>query len=153
MKLSYAHTGIPTTRHLGGMRYAPPMKLWISDPALSPDVIEYHFFEDGSPAPEMMKSTTHVALTTDDLDAGCLDSGLVLSREQIVDSVIVEDVLAIHLLDQVTGSLALAETGDVELAGILLKRLGDSVAKGGGVNGDFKLYAAVFQLFIFFQFP
>lgn len=69
MKLSYAHTGIPTTRHLGGMRYAPPMKLWISDPALSPDGIEYLFFEDESPAPEMMKSTTHVALTTDDLDA------------------------------------------------------------------------------------
>lgn len=68
MKLSYAHTGIPITRQLGGMRYAPPMKLWISDPAISPDGIEYLYFEEGSPAPAMMKTHTHVALSTDDLD-------------------------------------------------------------------------------------
>lgn len=69
MKLSYGHTGIPVAEKVEGMRYAAPMKLWISDPATSVDGIEYLYFEEGSPAPEIMQARTHVALITDDLDA------------------------------------------------------------------------------------
>lgn len=51
------------------MRYVAPLKLWVSNVSDSPDGIEYLYFEDGSPAPEVMKTHRHVALATDDLDA------------------------------------------------------------------------------------
>lgn len=69
MKLSYAHTGIPIDHKIEGMRCAEPMKLWLSDPEESPDGIEYLYFEQDSPAPEMLKMHRHVAFTTDDLGA------------------------------------------------------------------------------------
>lgn len=72
MKLSFGHTGIPIDHKLEGMRHAEPMKLWVSDPAASADGIEYLYFEEGSPAPEIMKTHKHVALYTDDLDAAAV---------------------------------------------------------------------------------
>ena len=68
MQLSFNHSGVPVTEKREGMRYAAPMKLWVSDPASSSDRVEYLFFEDGSPAPEIMKTHRHVAFTTDNLD-------------------------------------------------------------------------------------
>ena len=63
-----------------------------------------------------------------------------------------EDVLAVHLLDQMTGGFALAKAGDIEIFSIFLKRLGDRVAESGGIDGDFQLHAAVLELFIFPEF-
>ena len=37
-------------------------------PADSPDGVEYLYFEEGSPAPEIMKTHRHVAFVTDNLD-------------------------------------------------------------------------------------
>ena len=83
----------------------------------------------------------------DDLDAGCLDSGLVLGREQIVDSVIVEDLGAVQLLDHVARSLAAAEAGHVVLFALALERRAHSVLKGLGINRKLKLDHAFFELF------
>lgn len=68
MKLSFDHSGVPVSEKREGMRNAEPMKLWVSNPADSPDRVEYLYFEEGSPAPEIMKTHYHVAFLTDDLD-------------------------------------------------------------------------------------
>lgn len=66
MKLSYAHTGIPVDHRIEGMHFVEPLKLWISDVSDSPDGIEYLYFEEDSPAPEVMKTHRHIALATDE---------------------------------------------------------------------------------------
>lgn len=68
MKLSFDHSGVPVAEKREGMRCAEPMKLWVSNPADSPDGVEYLYFEEGSPAPEIMKTHRHVAFVTDNLD-------------------------------------------------------------------------------------
>ena len=60
MKLSFDHSGVPVSEKREGMRNAEPMKLWVSNPADSPDRVEYLYFEEGSPAPEIMKTHCHV---------------------------------------------------------------------------------------------
>ena len=37
MKLSFDHSGVPVAEKREGMRNAEPMKLWVSNPADSPD--------------------------------------------------------------------------------------------------------------------
>ena len=68
MKLSFDHSGVPVAEKREGMRCAEPMKLWVSNPADSPDGVEHLYFEEGSPAPEIMKTHRHVAFVTDNLD-------------------------------------------------------------------------------------
>lgn len=68
MKLSFSHSGVPVAEKREGMRYAAPMKLWVSDPAASSDGVEHLFFEEDSPAPQIMKTHRHVAFATDSLD-------------------------------------------------------------------------------------
>lgn len=68
MKLSFNHSGIIVQEKRAGMRYVEPNKLWVSDPADSPDSIEYLYYEEGSPAPEVMRTRPHVAFSTDNFD-------------------------------------------------------------------------------------
>ena len=44
MKLSFDHSGVPVAEKREGMRNAEPMKLWVSNPADSPDRVEYLYF-------------------------------------------------------------------------------------------------------------
>lgn len=68
MELTFSHSGVPVSEKREGMRYAAPMKLWVSDPAASPDSVEYLYFEPDSPAPEIMKTHRHAAFNTDSME-------------------------------------------------------------------------------------
>lgn len=63
------HVGIPTkARHKGEIHMADA-KLYVTDVAANKDKIEWLRFEDGSPLPEALKTTPHVAFMVDDLAA------------------------------------------------------------------------------------
>lgn len=68
MRLAFNHSGVPVSEKREGMRYAAPMKLWVSNAADSPDSVEYLYFEEDSPAPQIMKTHRHVAFSTDNLE-------------------------------------------------------------------------------------
>ena len=95
--------------------------------------------------------------TAHGLDAGLLDSGLELGREQVVDGVVGEHIGAVHPLDQVTGGLALAEALDGVLLALGLKDLQDLVLIGLSVDRELQFSHALFELFtldkIHFCFP
>ena len=61
-----------------------------------------------------------------------------------VYSVLIEELLAVHTLDDVAGSLALTETGNVELSDILAVSSSAGLLKGFSVNCDFQLSAVGF---------
>lgn len=66
--MRYAHLGIPTKEEKKWSAYLPDLKVHISDPADSPFKIEWLKFEAGSPMPEIIRTTTHIAFEVDDLE-------------------------------------------------------------------------------------
>ena len=85
--------------------------------------------------------------TANRLDAGFLHSCLVSSGEQLIDGIIGKDISAVHLLDQRTGSLALAEAGHGVLLALLLEYIGHCALKGLSVDGELQLCHALLELF------
>jgi len=65
----FHHIGIPTTRSRPGETYLEDARLHVTDSGASEHHIEWLRFEDGSPLPEVLKTTAHVAYEVDDLDA------------------------------------------------------------------------------------
>ena len=95
--------------------------------------------------------------TANGLDAGFLHSCLVSSGEQLIDGIIGKDISAVHLLDQRTGSLALAEAGHGVLLALLLENIGHCALKGLSVDRELQLCHALLELFaldeIHFVYP
>ena len=85
--------------------------------------------------------------TANGLDAGFLHSCLVSSGEQLIDGIIGKDISAVHLLDQRTGSLALAEAGHSILLAFLLENIGNSLLEGLCVDGELQFCHALLELF------
>ena len=91
------------------------------------------------------------------LHAGFLHSLLKSSREQLVDGVIGKNIGTVHLLDQRTGGLALAEAGHSVLLALFLEYSSDSRLKSLCVDGKLQLCHAFLELLtldeIHFNFP
>lgn len=68
MKQEFNHVGIPTTFKREGETYLEDAKLYITDFENHPYKIEWLRFEEGSPMPEILKTTAHVAYMVDDLE-------------------------------------------------------------------------------------
>ena len=68
MSAEYLHIGIPVTNKRPGMVYNEGVKLWMSNPDDHDFKIEYLKFEEGTPFPEIMHKTPHVAYKVDDAD-------------------------------------------------------------------------------------
>ena len=81
------------------------------------------------------------------LHASFLHGSLESLGEQLVDGVIGEDIGTIHLLDDGTGSLALAEAGDRILLAFLLENIGNGLLESLCVDGELQLCHALFELF------
>src|SRR5512138_2575013 len=62
------HIGIPSTTKRPDEIYLADVKLFITDDGKSEHHIEWLRFEAGSPLPELLKTTAHVAYTVDNLD-------------------------------------------------------------------------------------
>jgi hypothetical protein len=69
MKKDFHHIGIPTATRQPDEIYLAPVKLYITDANKSEHRIEWLRFEPGSPMPELLKTTPHVAFTVENLDA------------------------------------------------------------------------------------
>lgn len=64
-----AHIGIPTDKKFDKATYLADAKLYISNPDDSKNKIEFLYFEEGSPMPEILQKKTHIAYIVDDIDA------------------------------------------------------------------------------------
>jgi len=65
----FHHIGIPTTVSRPGESYLEDARLHVTDSQASEHRIEWLRFEEGSPLPEILKTTAHVAYEVDDLQA------------------------------------------------------------------------------------
>jgi len=65
---TFNHIGIPTTFKRDGEIYLKDAKLYVTDFNESEYKIEWLRFEEGSPMPEILKTTAHVAYMVDDLE-------------------------------------------------------------------------------------
>lgn len=64
-----AHIGIPTDRVPEKGTYLAGAKLYVSDLADTKNNLEFLYFEEGCPMPEVIQKRTHIAYFVDDLDA------------------------------------------------------------------------------------
>ena len=71
MKLSFNHSGIIVQEKRAGMRYIEPNRLWVSDPADSPDGIEYLYYF--GPVPDTPERDIMYALKDEALIEFCCD--------------------------------------------------------------------------------
>ena len=65
--MKFHHVGIPTTVKRDKEIYLEGAKLYVTDVADSEHKIEWLRFEAGSPMPEVLKTTAHVAYQVDDV--------------------------------------------------------------------------------------
>jgi hypothetical protein len=65
---TFHHIGIPTSFKRDNETYLEDAKLYITDVADNEYNIEWLRFEEGSPMPEILKTTAHVAYMVDDLE-------------------------------------------------------------------------------------
>jgi hypothetical protein len=63
------HIGIPTKTQHPNETYLAGAKLYVTSADASPNKIEWLRFESGSPLPEMLQTSTHIAYRVDDLQA------------------------------------------------------------------------------------
>ncbi len=69
MKTAFHHIGLPTKVKRSGEIYLADLKLHITDATKSEHGIEWLRFETGSPLPDVLRKTAHVAFTVSDLEA------------------------------------------------------------------------------------
>jgi hypothetical protein len=65
---TFSHIGIPSSMLREGETYLEDAKLYVTDFNTSENKIEWLRFESGSPMPEQLQSSAHVAYMVDDLD-------------------------------------------------------------------------------------
>lgn len=63
----FNHFGIPAPDKSRTPIYAEPLKLWLSEISADPYCCEWLYFEDGSPFPELIQKTAHVAYEVDSI--------------------------------------------------------------------------------------
>ena len=68
MKKEFHHIGIPTPVTQPNEIHLADAKLFITDALQSEHRIEWLRFEPGSPMPELLRRTAHVAFTVENLD-------------------------------------------------------------------------------------
>jgi len=68
-KITYHHVGVPTTKKHEGETYIEDSKVYVTDPEKHPFGIEWCRWMPGSEAPELLRTTTHLAFKVDDVEA------------------------------------------------------------------------------------
>jgi len=65
--MKFKHIGVPTKKKHDNEEYMADAKLYITNPDDSEHKIEWLRFEDGSPMPEVLQTTNHIAYIVDDV--------------------------------------------------------------------------------------
>ncbi|HUT11047.1 MAG TPA: hypothetical protein VMY42_11165 [Thermoguttaceae bacterium] len=68
-KIAFHHAGIPTTKKQEDETYLEESKVYITDPEKHPFGIEWCRWMPDSEAPELLRTTTHLAFKVDDVEA------------------------------------------------------------------------------------
>jgi hypothetical protein len=87
------HIGIPTNIRRDNENYLEDAKLFVTDAEKSPNKIEWLRFEKESEMPELLKTTTHIAYTVDDLKAEMSGKEVLLDPFDPVEGVTVAFVV------------------------------------------------------------
>jgi len=72
------HFGIPTNTHQKNENYMAGAKLYVTDVGDSPNRIEWLRFEEGSPLPELLKTTAHIAYKVGNLKEAMADKQILM---------------------------------------------------------------------------
>ena len=99
---NFHHIGIPTTKQHDGETYLEGAKLFITAPDDSENRIEWLRFEEGSPLPDVLKTTAHVAYAVEDLDAALEGQSILMEPFEPMEGVrvafILEDEAPVELM-------------------------------------------------------
>ncbi len=100
-----AHIGIPVKQKPAKATYLPEAKLYITDPSDSKNNIEFLFFEPECKMPEIVKSSTHIAYMTDDMEAELKDANILIEPFEPLPGLkaafVLEDGIPIELMQQI----------------------------------------------------
>jgi hypothetical protein len=96
------HFGIPTKVKRAKETYLEGAKVFVTDVADSPNKIEWLRFEAGSPMPELLQTTAHIAYKVDDMAAATKGKKVLVKPFHPADKVtvafIVEEGAPIELM-------------------------------------------------------
>jgi len=82
----FSHIGIPTQIKRNDEILNEDIGLYVTDYAVSENKIEWLRFLDGSPMPEVLKTTAHVAYEVDDLEAALKDKEILIEPFDVNES-------------------------------------------------------------------
>lgn len=103
----FSHIGIPTSVPHAGESYMEDGKVFVTDFNDSPNKIEWVRFEEGSPMPEALQTTAHVAFMVDDLDAALDGQEILIEPFEPAAGVkvafILEDGAPVELMQETAG--------------------------------------------------
>jgi hypothetical protein len=66
--VQFDHIGVPAPAKREGMRFLESKRLWLTSPAEHPFRVEWLWYEDGSPAAELVRTLPHVAYRVESLE-------------------------------------------------------------------------------------
>ena len=67
-KRKFHHIGVPTSEKREDSSYVKDGKVYVTDAQSHPYNIEFLYFEQDSPMPEIVKTTAHIAFMVDSVD-------------------------------------------------------------------------------------
>jgi hypothetical protein len=98
----FNHVGIPTHAKHQGEVFSEDMQLYLTDFAENENRIEWLRFAKGSPMPEELKKTAHIAYEVDDLDAAIQGKTILMepfhASESLRIAFIMDDEAPIELM-------------------------------------------------------
>lgn len=96
------HIGIPTKKEQPDEMHMEDAKLHLTDFAKSPNKIEWLRFDEGSPMPELLQTTAHIAYEVDDIKAAMEGKEVLMEpfepAENLTVGFIVEEGAPIELM-------------------------------------------------------
>jgi catechol 2,3-dioxygenase-like lactoylglutathione lyase family enzyme len=97
------HIGIPTAEPKENESYMADAKLYLTEVDDSPNKIEWLRFEEGSPMPELLQKSVHIAYTVPDIKEAMAGKETLLEpfspAEGLTVAFIVEEGLPIELME------------------------------------------------------
>ena len=101
----FSHIGIPSKVTRQGEIHLEDAKLFVTDFNESANKIEWLRFEDGSPMPEQLQTTAHVAFMVDDIDAALAGQEILIEpfepMEGLKVAFILEDGAPVEFMQEV----------------------------------------------------
>ena len=103
----FDHIGLTTTEKRPDEMYVESTKVWVTNPADSPEKVEYLRYEPDSPVTGPLRELPHVAFRVDDLDKEIEGEDVILGPFNLTDELrvvfIFKDGLVYEFMDSSVG--------------------------------------------------